>query len=408
MDNKSKPFDILKFISILGVVILIFVTGAFFNYFYPKSMEFTNLKQRFHHYFSKQNEYLSNWHLTSNKNIGLIENTLAKKQQPYLAYYNKSDLTINLLSSNGNLVHQWKIQPKSLNARVPLKIIDYAYIGHGNIIVALADKSKATAIGYLVRLNKNSQVVWSNTLFSINQIKYDSNTKKIVVLTTFLYQPTDKSKRTIQNNLAVFNLSGIQIQSISFYQATQETKYTSLFDFLFNTDFKPVYTEATLVGFVNNDIHKALPFLTKGNLLAFYQTTNTLVSINVKSKKIDWLTIGPWFKLITLNLLNNGSLIVMQEGYSNLLHNSLLSINLKNNSIQKQLTFRNEEIESGVCINSINSDQFILTMKATGKFEILNNNLKPLWTYITPKQKEIKGKHYISKIGCAKAIKDWG
>ena len=308
-------------------------------------------------------------------------------------------------------IWKWPIQDIFDNSTIGKKITKCCFRAQHPIIMKNGDLISNSSQGPLVRINKNSELVWLVDRQTHHSISLDH--KGNVVVPVVSQSPPDKNINPTREDgyIVVDPNTGEVIFEENLRDILEINSY---FGLLYGIGIP----EQDLIHL--NDVEIILKndaFVKKGDLVFSLRNLSTVFLYRPSSKKIIWLKNGPWLKQHDVDYIGDGNFTIFDNGviddayFSEIKenqpahryiknNNSIMNYNMKNDTITKifLLTEKNSIFTPTQGLHRIlrNKDVFVEESDMAILHRV-SKDQKLVWSYVHNISKEFIGSQHWSR-----------
>ncbi len=308
-------------------------------------------------------------------------------------------------------IWKWPIQDIFDNSTIGKKITKCCFRAQHPIIMKNGDLISNSSQGPLVRINKNSELVWLVDRQTHHSISLDH--KGNVVVPVVSQSPPDKNINPTREDgyIVVDPNTGEVIFEENLRDILEINSY---FGLLYGIGIP----EQDLIHL--NDVEIILKndaFVKKGDLVFSLRNLSTVFLYRPSSKKIIWLKNGPWLKQHDVDYIGDGNFTIFDNGviddayFSEIKenqpanryiknNNSIMNYNMKNDTITKifSLTEKNSIFTPTQGLHRIlrNKDVFVEESDMAILHRV-SKDQKLVWSYVHNISKEFIGSQHWSR-----------
>lgn len=331
---KPSPPHILIVISIIGLTTLSFLIGAIltYNHLFPYSLIY------------KAQLGITAWYEMNVGEIGEIEdgedsqseiaqdsvNSLTRwKVKKSSQYASNNGVTLvcsikhptaYLLDTDGKVTHSWSLLPKQTAILKRQRIEDAYLYPNGDLLAAYIIKQDGVEHRKLVKLTKNSDIIWEYEGSVHHEVNVDEHGNIYVLIdpitdtkpegADFLNTPF------LHDQIAILSPDGQELKRISLIQAFLHSDFSHFLKYLNVRDPKGDLTHNNSVEILPTKWASAYPKFEAGDLLVSLRNINTIAVINPKTEKVVWAKRGVWRGQHDPDFMANGKIMLYDNtGY---------------------------------------------------------------------------------------------
>jgi len=266
-----------------------------------------------------------NWYPARFRRSGVLRYDMSRTQPGYTLYSLAPDLSAHLIDMDGRALHRWtlsraRILPNRTSDTLFGMLEPQIETGHlfpnGDLLLLYEQKAVGGAHTQLVKLDKNSNVVWNSPVNAHHAIEVVGD--RIYALTGKIRpsssNPIINAFRVpyLDESVSILDADGNTLSTYSILQAMANTKRMRLADAMPSSDridrlhsnSLDVLTEQTA-----RFIRGAKP----GDVLLSLRNLDMLVVMNLKTEKIVWALRGSWRQQHDAKMLQNGHILLFDN-----------------------------------------------------------------------------------------------
>jgi hypothetical protein len=279
----------------------------------------------FHQLFSKS--VTGNWFSDRFGRSGVLRYDEAKAQPGYTLYTLAPDLSAHLIDMNGREIHRWfvpkeKVMPEAIkSARTFFGFLEPQVEGghlfpNGDLLLVYEIKSLGIPATPLVKLNKDSQIIWRTEVKSHHSIQVVGD--KIFALTGTFTRPVEKAipgaryRPYMGERVSVLDSEGRALSSHSILQAIANSKSLRLAEQI-PLDPRADAVHSNSLDVLTDQTARSIPGAKPGNVLLSLRNLDMLVVLDLESDQIVWALRGGWRKQHDAKVLRNGHILLFDN-----------------------------------------------------------------------------------------------
>jgi len=280
-----------------------------------------------------------NWFPDRFKNSGVLRYDPARAQPGYTLYTLTPDLSAHLIDMNGHEVKRWSVPkdkaiPEANSARTLFGLMEPQVEGghlfpNGDVIMVYEVKSLTFPATPLVKLDKNSNILWLSKVQSHHAMEVVGD--KIYALTADSNPPPPQPPPpppppgspppshpyfppTAFNgeNVTVLDSDGNLLSTHSIGEAMGNAKDTRLFDELTLGSFSDALHSNSIDVLTQQNAH-FIPGAKPGDVLLSLRNQDMLAVMDLENDKIIWALRGGWRKQHDAKMLSNGHILLFDN-----------------------------------------------------------------------------------------------
>lgn len=255
--------------------------------------------------------------------LGRHDDRLAFKG--YTLYTSGSETAATLLDMGGNPVHRWSlpistVREKFGNGQYPPETSaswrSFQLYPNGDLLVVL-QSAKVTPYGLgLLKMDKDSNLLWAHLGHAHHEVVVGENgliyTIGQEIRKTPLKGLNGLAPPFLEDFVLVLDKDGKEVHRISVMQAFADTPFRFAVDRLADKrDWKGDYFHTN--GIVPYDSRVTSRVLGPDQVLISVRNMDTLATLDLNTKKIVWMTRGPWYRQHDPDLTANGNVLLFDN-----------------------------------------------------------------------------------------------
>ncbi len=168
----------------------------------------------------------------------------------------------------------------------------------------------------IVKLNRDSEVVWSYLEHTHHDFDLDSEGRIYVLTNEFVADPPENfaqlARPWLNDFLVVLSPDGEELKKINLLDAALGSDYRALMYAVPYFGLKdPQHTNTVEV--LTADKAAALPFVEEGQILLCFRDIGVIAVLDVERETVVWATRGPWIGQHDPSLLANGNIMLFDN-----------------------------------------------------------------------------------------------
>lgn len=355
---------------------------------------------------------------------GMVLKSESAMNGKYLVYTTTHDTTVSMVDAFGETVHEWTMSPNEIwpeqEQVIALKKLDDYYFyardfyvyDNGDIIVMLSAAGVTPWGMGIVKLDKDSNLIWKYDGYVNNDFELDAN-GNIYVVEHMIREENIKAMDYnmtpfLEDNITLLSAeTGEVMEQFSLVDAIDNSEFANLLrGFEDNTDGDP--THSNNIEYVESD-HPYVPWIKEGYLLISIRNLHALAVVDPKTQKIINAYRLPAKMQHDVDLLKNGNLMIYDNRGNVTAGGYTRVIEFKPDTQEIVWSYAAEgdnEFDTdfwGMQDRFENGNTMIVNSTAGRIFEVTPNKDK-LWEYVVPLYKSIDGKDMIATVTTAEMI----
>jgi hypothetical protein len=232
-------------------------------------------------------------------------------------------LGIRLIDLNGNLLHEWKTNPKDVWSQCPHH--DYAagtrfdktrtYV-HGTLLLPDGDVIFNLEYLGLVRMNAHSEVVWKLPYRTHHSVFKDDEEKLwvcgLIWRETRVPEYLGLNPPFIEDMILKVSLDGVVEREISLLKTIYNSGFQHLL-FVTRNSYSPDLTHLNDIEVISERIADAFEVFEAGDIMVSLRQINTLFVIDRKTEQIKWFLTYPFIGQHDPDFTEDGYIILFDN-----------------------------------------------------------------------------------------------
>jgi hypothetical protein len=292
------------------------------------------------HKYGKENYeiYRHLWFKTSRKKSGVIVYN-RQKTYPGLTFYTGHDSRAFLMDMDGKIVHEWSKpfedvwpDPQHILDPVPLNQVYFRMarlFPNGDVIAIYEGINQVPYGGGIIKLDKDSNVLWKVDINAHHDLDIDSEGN---VYTLMHEYKTSSRLPIIDDGIAIISPDGHVIDKFSVLDIILNSEYKHLTGDYNNGDM----LHTNNIDILDSETAKNFPQFNQGDLLISFAVPSTILVLDGKSRKPQWVFSGMMGRQHDPDFLDLGTVLVFDnlgKGPSAEGRSRLLEIDPKSNKV---------------------------------------------------------------------------
>ena len=288
-----------------------------------------------------------------------------------------------LIDMEGRVLHRWERSPKDLWPGLKLKKRPRAkyfrrawLLPNGDLLVVF------TGLG-LVRLDAQSNVLWKSVAGAHHDLEVQPNGDIYVLGRRARIVPwMNLKKPVLEDFIVITDSNGAVKQRISVLEAFRNTPYRQL---IRKRRGDVLHTNTIQV--LDGSIAEKLPAFAAGNILISMRTNSVIAVIDIQTKKIVWAKTGTFRLQHDPNLLENGNILLFDNGYGKLSQSRALELDPMDMSIVWKYPRGLEDPFFSSCCSlaqRLPNDNTLVVSADTGRAVEVTPSGDIVWEFLTP------------------------
>ena len=360
-----------------------------------------------------------NWFPNRFERSGLLQYDPARAEPGYTFYTVAPDLSAHLIDMNGHEVHRWFVPKDEAmpEANGPLTFFGLLEPqvegGHlypnGDLILVYEVKAVGFPATPLVKLDKDSHIIWRATIQSHHAIQIVGD--RIYALTgpvRGLAPPPTRPKDAFTaiggEHVSVLDANGKVLSSHSIQEAMENTKNMRLTDVIAEGDPFDLLHSNSLDVLTEQTAH-FIPGAKPGNVLVSLRNLDMLVVMDLESDTIVWALRGSWRKQHDAKMLPNGHILLFDNEGGLMKHGPSRVLEIDPNSGGIVWSYdgkENDPLDSGDNrggAQRLSNGNTLINEANAGRLLEVAPDGSIVWEFVNPVQAEEHGKKLIASFG---------
>ena len=368
--------------------------------------------------FSKKTA-TGNWFPDRFEHSGVLRYDPARTQPGYTLYTVAPDLSVHLIDMNGREVHRWFVPkdeaiPEVKSLRTLYGLLEPQVEGgylypNGDLILVYEVKSLGFPATPLLKLDKDSHIIWRSTIASHHAIEIAGD--RIYALTgammgELLAMPPTLPERAITafaEHVSILDSSGRTLSSQSIGEAMGNTKDMRILDeVLLGPVLDTLHSNSLDV--LTEQTARFIPGAKPGNVLISLRNLDMLVVMDLDSDTIVWALRGSWRHQHDAKMLANGH-ILMFDNEGGLMHGRSRALEIDPNTAGIVWSYdgtENDPLNSADNrggVQRLSNGNTLINESNAGRLLEVTPDGSIVWEYVNPVQSEERGKKIIASFG---------
>jgi hypothetical protein len=359
-----------------------------------------------------------NWYPARFPRSGVLRYDMSRTHPGYTLYSLAPDLSAHLIDMNGRELHGWKV---SRDRIMPGRAVGTLFgmlepqieIGHlfpnGDLLLVYAQKTVGAADTRLVKLDKDSDVLWTSRVNAHHAIEVIGD--RIYALTGKI-RPSSTNPIVnaffrvpyIDESVSILDFDGNTLSTHSILQAMANSKRMRLADaipfgdqiFRLHSNSLDVLTEQTA---------RFIPGAKPGNVLLSLRNLDMLVVMDLQADKIVWALRGSWRKQHDAKMLPNGHILLF-DNHGDLIREHGRSRALEIDPRTGGIVWSYDGTESDPLdsyfrggAQRLADGNTLISESTTGRILEVAPDGSTVWEYVSPLQAEENGHKLVASLG---------
>ena len=361
-----------------------------------------------------------NWFLDRFEHSGVLRHDPARTQPGYTLYTVAPDLSVHLIDMNGREVHRWFVPkdeaiPEAKGPRTLFGLLEPQVEGgylypNGDVILVYEVKSLGFPATPLVKLDKDSRIIWRTEIKSHHAIQLVDD--KIYALTGAIRgplppqqgpRPNDARRPSVGEHVSILDSDRRVLSSQSISEAIQNAKNMRLMDELsLSPSFDALHSNS--VDVLTEQTARFIPGAKPGNVLISLRNMDMLVVMDMDRDTIVWALRGSWRHQHDAKMLPNGH-ILMFDNEGGLVHGRSRALEIDPNTAGVVWSYdgtENDPLNSADNrggVQRLPNGNTLIDESNAGRLLEVTPDGSIVWEYVNPVQSEERGKKIIASFG---------
>ncbi len=319
-----------------------------------------------------------------------------------------------LLDMLGNIVHKWKmpfhaVWPRAQHVSDPVDeewiYMEKAYAYPNGDLLAIYTGIGDTPYGYgMVKLDKNSNILWTYDENTHHDFHVDSHTGNITVLVQSMKSNSSKhyasnSPTVLADELVVLSSKGREIKRVSIGDAFENSPYDLLLNDYQKNSAQWDRFHTNSVDVLQPEMVEKFPMFSAGQVLISIRNMDTVAVLDINKKTIVWAYNGLWRAQHSARFLDNGNIMVFDnKGHAmgKYIYSRIVEINPATLGVSWKYAGGKDNLfftdSYGRAQRLPNGNTLIVESLRSHIFEITPEH-KMVWEYRIPQAEIMKTKH---------------
>jgi len=362
-----------------------------------------------------------NWFPDRFEHSGVLRNDAARTQPGYTLYTVAPELSLHLIDMKGREVHRWFVPkseaiPEARGLRTLYGLLEpqveggYLY-SNGDVILVYEVKSLGFPATPLVKLDKDSHILWRTAIKSHHAIQLVGD--KIYALTGAIRdlppRPNDAALApppappSIGEHVSILDSDGRVLSSHSISDAILNAKNMRITDEL-SGGFSFDALHSNSVDVLTEQTAHFIPGAKPGNVLISLRNLDMLVVMDLDRNTIIWALRGSWRHQHDAKMLPNGH-ILMFDNEGGLAHGRSRALEIDPNTAGVVWSYdgaENDPLNSADNrggVQRLSNGNTLINESNAGRLLEVTPDGAIAWEYVNPVQSEERGKKIIASFG---------
>ncbi len=360
-----------------------------------------------------------NWFPDRFEHSGVLRHDPARTQPGYTLYTVAPDLSVHLIDMNGREVHRWFVPkdeaiPEVKSLRTLYGLLEPQVEGgylypNGDLILVYEVKSLGFPATPLLKLDKDSHIIWRSTIASHHAIEIAGD--RIYALTgammgELLAMPPTLPERAITafaEHVSVLDSRGQTLSSHSIGEAMGNTKDMRILDeVLLGPVLDTLHSNSLDV--LTEQTARFIPGAKPGNVLISLRNLDMLVVMDLDSDTIVWALRGSWRHQHDAKMLANGHILLF-DNEGGLMHGRSRALEIDPNTAGIVWSYdgtENDPLNSADNrggVQRLPNGNTLINESNAGRLLEVTPDGSIVWEYVNPVQSEERGKKIIASFG---------
>ncbi len=381
-----------------------------------------------YHALVQQHEYMEpdyhpSFHIperTDNKGVTAYDTR--KSYKGYTFYIGAGQKTAFLTNINGDITHSWNIRPKEIWAddkeHSAHHSSDHLFSSRraflvpdtGEIYAIISSRTGDFKARSLVKLDKNSNVVWVYKGSAHHDLTFSNNKEHLYTLnkTTITQRKNtfpDLAPPYLDEAIIVLNQQGQEIKQISLFDLFEESPFKTALERIISKPADPTMPDGDIlhsntIEVVSKDAAGKAPMLKEGHLMVSFRNLDLLIMVDPDKEEITWASYGPWKGQHDPEIQNDGS-VIMFDNQGSFKKDSgtsrILQVDLNTMEILWEYNGTKENPLSSAYNSSIHvlpNSNILVTETEAGRIFEVTRDKEIVWEYWNPKRRLIEKSHH--------------
>ena len=318
-------------------------------------------------------------------------------------YTSTADFNTRLMDMSGHVVHTWRLEITALPsyqglsehaeiidgfAKMNIPVLHARVFDNGDLLILYRRFG-------LVKLDKNSRVLWQNEDTFHHDLDLLPDGRIYVLALKILPRRVSKlwwNKKTQPTRLdfiVLLDPEGKELKRISVLEAFERSKYRHVLrDMPDDGDI----THSNELAYLDGSLSHISPLYKRGNLLISCREINTIAIVDPEIEKVVWAAQGPWKSQHSPVLLEDGNMLLFDNrglGW----RSRVIQFDPKNQSINWVYGEKpSQQFYSSVCgmCQRLPNGNTLITASTLGKAFEVTPQQEVVWEFVCPLRYEDK------------------
>ena len=319
---------ILKFISLMGLLFLVFLAGIVAaiekNYFYWKVQEIylyreaSELESRL-----AKEQRINELYFTPRTNSSGVTIYDQSKSQPDYTLYTDATSSAHLMDMQGRVIHTWHlpyqdISPANTDDLKDMYWRDVKLLPDGSLLAIYEHARQLPYGAELIKVDKNSKLIWKSPEKFHHSLDVAPDGKIYALMQTTdedsPYDYRDVKKPYLHDHVAVLSPNGEILKRVSILKALQKSGYNDALKAI-DAGSKKIgdLTHSNSVFYVTPEMAAVFSHAKAGDILLSIRNISAVAVLNIDEEKITWLKTGAWEFQHDASVLPNGNIAMFDN-----------------------------------------------------------------------------------------------
>ena len=266
------------------------------------------------------------WRVARTEERGVTVHDPERAFEGYTLYTSGDGPYARLINMEGETLYEWR-RPYSEVWNVDSAIKEprpdnFVYMDEARVLpngdlLAIYIGAGASPWGQgLVKLNRDSEIVWSYLEHTHHDFDLDDEGKIYVLTNEFINEPTEIFNQLAQpylnDYLVVLSPDGEELKKIDLLKAALGSDYAALMYAVPYFGLKdPQHTNTVEV--ITAERAAMLPFAEEGQIMLCFRDIGVIAILDVERETVVWATRGPWIGQHDPSVLDNGNMMLFDN-----------------------------------------------------------------------------------------------
>lgn len=426
--ESTKLDTAAKVLSVVGLIVLAYVAGAYtarFEIFpYPqllappfKALEAVERKRKL---IQRNPKKSTQWHRVENWKSGVVAHDDEKSVDGFTFFTSAHASAAFLIDEKGAVVHEWgkkfgKAFPETphLSDPVPEHKISWAdahLFPNGDVIGAYAADGDTPYAYGLVKLNKNSEIIW--TWEGHPHHDFDVQSDGSIWLLDQQFRKTSKepipnlpdwNNRILEDFAVKLSPDGEELKRIRLVDIFTKHHGARQYRQWFEREHKWDILHPNDIDVIGEDFAEHHYFAEPGYLMISSRALSSISVLNPETEKIVWTTRGFWKKQHDPDALPNGDILIFDnQGYRGP-GGSTQVATFDPQSLRIKWSFHGTSDRRFHCTwwgkqSPLSNGNVLIADSLNGRILEVTRDNEIVWEWHTPSIAKFKGKEYAPNI----------